>query len=134
MIEAIDSPRNCPVCGCAIEATAVICAACGTEFKAETEPSTPVLADVDLALQTVDPEHRVEVAHFEIDHGEEAELACGMLRANGIACMLSSPVLPGLPAEQKLWVNSADAEQALKLLADAEGRATTEDTEGSDAA
>jgi hypothetical protein len=82
----------------------------------------------------VDPEHRVEVAHFEIDHGEEAELACGMLRANGIACMLSSPVLPGLPAEQKLWVNSADAEQALKLLADAEGRATTEDTEGSDAA
>jgi hypothetical protein len=134
MIEAIDSPRNCPVCGCAIEATAVICTACGTEFKAETEPSTPVLADVDLALQTVDPEHRVEVAHFEIDHGEEAELACGMLRANGIACMLSSPVLPGLPAEQKLWVNSADAEQALKLLADAEGRATTEDTEGSDAA
>ena len=42
-----------------------------------------------MSLQTVDPEHRVEVAHFEIDHGDEAELACGMLRANGIDVEIS---------------------------------------------
>jgi|SRR5712672_840590 hypothetical protein len=134
MIEAIDSARTCPVCGQEIEITAIICAACGTEFKAEAEPSAPVLADDDLALQTVDPEHRVEVAHFEIDHGEEAEIACGLLRANGIACALSSPILPGLPAEQSLWVNSEDAEAALKLLAEAENRPSAEDKKGSDAA
>jgi hypothetical protein len=132
MVEAIDSARSCPVCGCAIEVTAVICAACGSRFKAEAEQSRPLSAD-DPSLQTVDPEHRVEVAHFEIDHGEEAELACGYLRANGIACELSSPILPGLPAEQSLWVNSQDAEQAMKLLAEAEREGPAKD-KGSDAA
>jgi hypothetical protein len=87
-----------------------------------------------MSLQTVDPEHRVEVAHFEIDHGDEAELACGMLRANGIACALSNPLLPGLPAEQSLWVNSQDGERARQLLAEAEGSSPADSTEDTDAA
>ena len=120
MVEAIDAERTCPVCGSAIEVTAVICAACGSKINTEAGEHNPSFADDDTSLQSVDPEHRVEVAHFEVDHGEEAELACGMLRANGVPCELSAPLLPGLPAEQSLWVNAGDAEKALKLLADAE--------------
>ncbi len=134
MIEAIDSARSCPVCGREVEATAIVCSACGAEFRTEAGQRGSLPSGEDLTLQAVDPEHRMEVAHFEIDHGDEAELACGMLRANGIACALSNPLLPGLPAEQGLWVNSADAGLALKLLADAEGGASAEDKEGSDAA
>jgi hypothetical protein len=104
------------VCGCAIEVTAIVCTACGAEFRAETKKPGTAPADDDAALRTVDPEHRVEVAHFEIDHAEEAEIACGLLRANGIACEVSSPVLPGLPVEQKLWVNTPDASLARTLL------------------
>jgi len=77
-------------------------------------------------LSAVDPEHRVEIAHFELDQGEQAELACGMLRANGIPCQLSNPLLPGLPNERALWVNAADAKQAAALLADAELRTSGE--------
>src|SRR5207253_1988343 len=95
---------------------------------------SPQLPDDDPALRTIDPERRVEVAHFEIDHGEEAELACGLLRANGIACELSNPLLPGLPAEESLWVNSADAERALGLLAEAEGKSPRIDRKDTDAA
>jgi hypothetical protein len=134
MVEAIDSERTCPVCGCAIEVTAVICATCGSKIKAEAEQQSTRLPDDDPSLQTVDPEHRVEVAHFEIDHGEEAELACGLLRANGIPCELGSPLLPGLPAEQGLWVNSGDAERAVKLLAEAERSSGEDDTKSTDAA
>jgi hypothetical protein len=118
MLDAIDSGRTCPVCGCAIEVTAIVCTACGAELRAETDNPGAAPADDDPALRTVDPEHRVEVAHFEIDHGEEAEIACGLLRANGIACEVSSPMLPGLPAEQRLWVNTADAPLARNLLAE----------------
>lgn len=45
-----------------------------------------------------------------------------MLRANGIACELSNPLLPGLPNERALWVNAAEAGQAAALLAQAESR------------
>lgn len=76
---------------------------------------------------TIDPEHRVEIAHFDLVQGDQAELACGMLRANGIACELSNPLLPGLPNERALWVNAADAEQARTLLAVAESGGTTEE-------
>lgn len=71
-------------------------------------------------LRSVDPEHRVEVANFEVNHGEEAELACGMLRANGIACELSNPLIPGLPNEKTLWVNAGNEAAAMALLAEAE--------------
>jgi hypothetical protein len=94
---------------------------CGAEIGAAPDP-TP---EENPALLAIDPEHRVEIAHFDLVQGDQALLACGMLRANGIACELSNPLLPGLPNERALWVNSADAEQARALLADAESRGGT---------
>jgi len=122
MVELADSQRTCTRCGSAIDPIAGRCVACGAE------PGAPLQSEVvdNPALTTVDPEHRVEVAHFELVQGAQAGLACGMLRANGIACELSNPLLPGLPNERALWVNAADAEQARALLAEAETGSTTE--------
>jgi hypothetical protein len=72
----------------------------------------------DDALRHVDVNDRVEVERFE--RWDEAELACGLLRANGIACEVSSMVIPGLPADLILWTHTQDAELAWALLADAE--------------
>jgi molecular chaperone GrpE len=72
----------------------------------------------DLALRHVDPEERFELDRFE--HQYEAELACGLLHANGIPCELSSEVLPGLPGKIILWTRAKDADLAWALLSDAE--------------
>jgi hypothetical protein len=72
----------------------------------------------DLALRHVDPEERFELDRFE--HQHEAEIACGLLHANGIPCELSSELLPGLPGEIILWTRTKDADLAWALLADAE--------------
>jgi len=127
MVELADSQRTCTRCGSAIDPIAGRCVACCAE------PGAPLQSEVvdNPALTTVDPEHRVEVAHFELVQGAQAGLACGMLRANGIACELSNPLLPGLPNERALWVNASDAEQARALLAEAE---TGKRTEADDAA
>lgn len=53
------------------------------------------------AFQHVDLNDRVELDRFE--HLYEAELACGLLRSNGIACEVSSQLIPGVPAEVILW-------------------------------
>ncbi|HLY92162.1 MAG TPA: DUF2007 domain-containing protein [Candidatus Angelobacter sp.] len=118
MAEMLDSERTCTRCGGAIDPIARRCISCGAEPGAAPE-STAV---EEAALNAIDPERRVEVAHFDLDQGEQAELACGMLRANGIACELSNPLLPGLPNERALWVNAADAEQARALLEQSESR------------
>ena len=127
MADIADSQRTCTRCGGAIDPIALRCIACGAE------PGAPLQSEVvdNPALTTVDPEHRVEVAHFEMVQGAQAGLACGMLRANGIACELSNPLLPGLPNERALWVNAGDAEEARALLAEAE---TGKRTEADDAA
>ena len=78
--------------------------------------------DDDPALRYVDPSNRTEVTRFE--RLDEGELACGFLRSHGIACELSSMVLPGLPVDLILWVNTADADLAWALLADAEREAS----------
>ena len=57
----------------------------------------------------------------------EAQLACGLLRSNGIPCELSSTVLPGLPADIILWTDNRDAEKAWALLVDTEREARTMD-------
>lgn len=75
----------------------------------------------DIRLRFVDAENRVDLDRFE--RIGEAEIACGLLRANGIACELSPPPLPGLTADIVLWVNRRDAELAWALLADAEREA-----------
>ena len=117
MVEIVDSEKSCPRCGTPIEASTVRCVSCGAEIVTETR---------ETVLNAVDPEHRVQIAHFDLDQGEQAELACGMLRANGIACELSNPLLPGLPNERALWVNVENAEQARALLADAESQTSGE--------
>jgi hypothetical protein len=53
--------------------------------------------DDDRSLHHVDSNNRVEVGRFE--RWDEAELACGLLRTNGIPCEVSSMVMPGLPGE-----------------------------------
>jgi hypothetical protein len=76
----------------------------------------------DAALRHVDPDNRVELARFERE--PDAELACGLLRSNGIACELTSLVSPILPGKTILWVHKKDAEPAWALLADAERQAS----------
>ena len=83
--------------------------------------------DDDPALRSVDPENRIELTRFE--RWDDAELACGLLRFNGIACELSSMLIPGLPADMILWVNARDADLARALLADAEREASTQHDE-----
>lgn len=78
------------------------------------------LAD-NSALQYVDLGDRVELDRFE--HPYEAELACGLLRSNGIACEVSSQVIPGVPGEVILWTRTQDAQLAWALLADTEREA-----------
>jgi hypothetical protein len=127
MVEIADS-RTCTRCGGAIDPIAGRCISCGAEPGAAPDSTLEDVAPVENpALLTIDPEHRAEIAHFDLVQGEQAELACGMLRANGIACELSNPLLPGLPNERALWVNAADAEQARALLAAAESGGTTEE-------
>ena len=68
----------------------------------------------------MDPGRRVELTRFDTERGDEAELACGLLRANGIPCELSNTALPGLPADLVVWVNAQDATLASSLLEKAE--------------
>jgi hypothetical protein len=78
--------------------------------------------DDDPALRYVDPNNRIELDRFE--RWDEAELACGLLRSNGIACELSPMPLPGLPVDIILWVHNRDAKLAWALLTDAEREAS----------
>ena len=61
-----------------------------------------------------------QIGEIRYERLDDAELACGLLRYNGIACELSPLPLPGLPADIILWVHNRDAELAWALLADAE--------------
>jgi hypothetical protein len=96
-------------------------------FKEGEQPEySNVMADeiesrssyVEQALLHVDPNNRFDLDRFE--RLDQAELACGFLRSNGIACELSGLPLPGLPADIILWVNAKDAKEAWALLADTE--------------
>ena len=71
----------------------------------------------------------VELTRFETERGDEADMVCGLLRANGIACELSSTALPGLPADLIVWVNFEDARPALALLEDAQREAEGQEDE-----
>jgi len=69
----------------------------------------------------------IEIEGDRFERLDEAELACGLLRFNGIACGLSPLPLPGLPADIILWVHNQDAKLAWALLADAERQASQRD-------
>ncbi len=129
MAEASESKRACRACGSANDAGAERCAACGAGLDAATEEPEASFADEDPALTHVDPDNRVELTRFETERGDEADLACGLLRANGIACELSSTALPGLPADLIVWVNAQDARPAWALLEDAQREASKEKEE-----
>lgn len=120
MVKAMQSQRVCHACGNANDRNAKRCASCGAALDASAEPPGTDSAVEDPALLHVDPINRVELGRYVRE--DDAELACGLLRANGIACELSSPVIPGLPTDLILWVNTQDAKPAWALLADAEHR------------
>ena len=124
MAETIESGKVCRACGTMNDVEARSCTNCGARLEdAQESPESAHFVDDDPALRYVDPNNRVEVERFE--RLDEAELACGLLRSNGIACELSSMVLPGLPGEVILWTHARDAEMAWALLADAEREAST---------
>lgn len=115
MAEPNQSRRVCPACGSDNSGDAERCSACGADL------------DEDPALTHVDPDQRLELTRFETERGDEAELACGLLRANGIACELSSTALPGLPADLIMWVNAQDATSAWALLEDVQREASKDE-------
>lgn len=115
MTEPSPSKRVCRACGSENDLDAEHCPSCGGDL---TE---------DLTLTHVDSDRRVELTRFETERGDEAELACGLLRANGIPCELSSTALPGLPADLIIWVDARDARPAWALLEDAQRQASREE-------
>ena len=127
MFEAPEFRRVCRACGRSNDVDAKRCDACGADLAASAEQSSTRFVDDDPALRCVDPINRTELDRFV--RLDEAELACGFLRSNDIACEVSSMVLPGLPAELILWVNNRDAELAWALLADTEREASRRDND-----
>jgi hypothetical protein len=118
MVKMTEHDEVCPACGSENKPGATTCASCGAEMTIDPESSG--FSDNDPALEHVDPENRVELERYETDTGAEAEIDCGLLRANGIACELGSQTIPGLPANMILWVNRKDAAQARALLNEVE--------------
>ena len=75
-------------------------------------------AHEDPTLYYVPTEKRFELTRFERE--PDAEIACGLLRANGIPCELTDMVAPIMPGETILWVPKRDAKIALDLLNNSE--------------
>jgi len=85
------------------------------------EPDEDERGDSELALRYVPPEERETVRNFE---GEmEADLAAGYLRANGIAAEVGTMMIPGLQYGIALWVRRGDADEARRLLDEADASA-----------
>jgi hypothetical protein len=110
---------TCPACGSVNFSTAPTCASCGAALS-DTANGGNGYADNDPLLEHVDPANRVELERYDTDTGAEAEIDCGLLRANGIACELGGQTIPGLPSNMILWVNAQDASKARALLDDVE--------------
>lgn len=121
MGEPSQPKRVCRACGSDNDAGAERCASCGQDLNQDVE------------LTHVDPDRRVELTRFDTERGDEAELACGLLRANGIACEMSSTALPGLPADLIVWVNTEDAGPAWALLEDTQRGVLREDEDEDEA-
>jgi hypothetical protein len=119
MAETIEPGTTCPACGRITDSAAATCTFCGAPLHSDASPRYG-FADSDPALEHVDQENRVELARYDTDTGAEAEIDCGLLRANDIACELGGPTLPGLPSNVILWVNQQDADAARTLLAEVE--------------
>jgi len=88
--------RVCSRCGTINRADAKYCETCAAPLDAARESGAQFVED-DLALRHVDPNNRLELDRFQ--RWDDAELACGLLRFNNIACELNPMPLPGLPAD-----------------------------------
>jgi hypothetical protein len=119
--KTMELERVCSRCGTINRADAKYCETCAAPLDAAKESDAQFVED-DLALRHVDPNNRLELDRFQ--RWDDAELACGLLRFNNIACELSPMPLPGLPGDIILWVHNADAQLAWALLADAEREAS----------
>ncbi|HUX67952.1 MAG TPA: hypothetical protein VMV31_10750 [Terriglobales bacterium] len=75
----------------------------------------------DLALRFVPPDEREAVRNFEAEI--EADLAAGYLRSQGIAAEVGTMMIPGLQYDIALWVRRADADDARRLLDQADASA-----------
>jgi len=75
----------------------------------------------ELALRYVPPEEREAVRNFEAEM--EADLAAGYLRSNGIAAEVGKMMIPGLQYGIALWVRRSDADEARRLLDQADASA-----------
>ena len=118
MTNMTEHDQVCPACGSQVGRGAATCSSCGAEINANLDSDG--FFDSDPALEHVDPETRVELVRYETDTGAEAEIDCGLLRANGIACELGGQAIPGLPSNMILWVNKKDAAAARALLDETE--------------
>jgi|SRR4051812_29632432 hypothetical protein len=116
----IESGKVCLACGSTNATSAKACVNCGRDLNQSEAHREVSSLDDDPALFHVDARNRIELDRFE--RFDQAELACGLLRSNGIPCELSSMPLPGLPADIILWVYTKDAKLAWALLTDAERR------------
>ncbi len=125
MPENIEPGKVCLACGSTNTPDVTTCANCGRDLDGDEAPYAVSSVDDDPALFHVDPANRIELDRFE--RLDQAELACGLLRTNGIPCELSSTPLPGLPADIILWVYNEDAKLAWALLADAERQLPKDD-------
>jgi ribosomal protein L40E len=119
--------RICRACGAVNRTAANRCVECGAEFESESETEKKSFVDEDPVLRYVDPDNRVEVSRYARE--DDVTLACGLLRANQIPCEVSSMVIPGLPTDLILWVNTQDAKKAWALLADVDREASSGDSD-----
>lgn len=119
MPDTMKPGERCPACGVINPVTAATCSSCGAEINLDSDAESG-LPDSDPALEHVDPHDRVELERYDTDTGAEAEIDCGLLRANGIACELGGQTIPGLPTNMILWVNRRDAAAARALLDEVE--------------
>ena len=124
MADTMEPGTTCSACGSANASEAISCASCGAPISDPEEG----YSDTDPALEHVDQANRVELERYDTDTGAEAEIDCGLLRANGIACELGGQTIPGLPSNVILWVNAQDARKARALLDDVELGAEQEES------
>jgi hypothetical protein len=118
-----DANQICPGCGTNNPLSATRCISCGIKLQSDV----PAAFEAGESLKHVDVATRVDIATYETDY--EAELACGLLRSSGIACELSTQMIPGLPADLTLYVNAQDEETARRILEDVEQNAPPENDE-----
>lgn len=114
----------CPDCTCNNLLSATQCEVCGAPLRGRPAPSAPEPGDpvgeVDEeasdSLDVILSDQRASVGHFPTDY--EANLAAGLLRAQGIAVEMAPPPIWGGPKTLDLWVSREEAEQAGRILAE----------------